>query len=69
MSGLVEVARFERPYQADLARLFLESRGISALVFDTGNQGYSDGALINVRLMVLDEDLEDALEALREYRP
>ena len=69
MSRLVEVARFERPYQADLARLFLESRGVSAVVFDTGNQGYSDGALINVRLMVLDEDLEEALEALREYQP
>ena len=42
---------------------------MSAIVFDTGGQGYSDGALVNVRLMVLEEDLDEALEALRDYRP
>ena len=69
MSGLVEIARFVRPFEADLARLFLESYGLSAVVFDSGSQGYSDGALVNVRLMVLDEELEEAREALRDYRP
>jgi Putative prokaryotic signal transducing protein len=69
VSGLVEVARFLRPFEADLARLFLGSYGVSAVVFDTGSQGYSDGALVNVRLMVLEEDLDEALEALRDYRP
>ena len=68
MSGLVEIARFERPYQADLARLFIESYGLTAVVFDTENQGYSDGAIVGVRLMVLEEELEEARAALAEYR-
>ena len=67
MSGLVELARFERPYQADLARLFIESYGLTAVVFDTENQGYSDGAIVGVRLMVLEEELEEARAALAEY--
>ena len=67
MSGLVELARFERPYQADLARLFIESHGLTAVVFDTENQGYSDGAIVGVRLMVLEEELEEARSALADY--
>ena len=67
MSGLIELARFERPYQADLARLFIESHGLTAVVFDTENQGYSDGAIVGVRLMVLDEELEEARAAFAEY--
>ena len=69
MSGLVEVARFVRPNEADLARMFLESYGLTAVVFDTGSQGYADGALVNVRLMVLEEELDEARDALSEYRP
>jgi hypothetical protein len=67
VSGLVELARFERPYQADLARLFIESYGLTAVGFDTENQGYSDGAIVGVRLMVLEEELEEARAALAEY--
>ena len=67
MSGLVELARFERPYQADLARLFIESYGLTAVVFDTESQGYSDGAIVGVRLMVLEEELEEARAALADY--
>lgn len=67
MSGLVEIARFMTPMQAELARLFFESRDIDAVVFDTQSFGNLDGALIGVRLMVLDEDLDVAREALREY--
>jgi hypothetical protein len=68
VSGLVEAARFNWPYQADLARLFLESHGIEAIVFDRGASAYSEGALVGVRLMVLEEDLPDAREALRTYQ-
>ena len=68
MSGLVEIARFERPYQAALARLFIESYGLTAVVFDTENQGYSVGAIVGVRLMVLEEELEEARAALAEYK-
>jgi hypothetical protein len=67
VSGLVELARFERPYQADLARLFIESYGLTAVVFDTENQGYSDGAIVGVRLMVPEEELEEARAAFAEY--
>ena len=67
MSGLVELARFERPYQADLARLFIESYGLTAVVFDTENQAYSDGAIVGVRLMVLEEELDEARAAFAEY--
>ena len=55
------------PVEAELARLFFESRDIDAVVFDQSSFGKLDGALIGVRLMVLDEDLDDAREALREY--
>jgi putative signal transducing protein len=67
VSGLVELARFDRPYQAELARLFIESYGLTAVVFDTENQGYSEGAIVGVRLMVLDEELDEARAALAEY--
>lgn len=67
MSRLVEAARFTWAYQAELARTFLESHAIQAVVFDTQSSLYSDGAMTGVRVMVLDEDLADAREALRSY--
>lgn len=69
MSALVEAARFNWAYQADLARLFLGSHGIDAIVFDTGAAAYSEGALVGVRLMVLEEDLAEARAALGSYQP
>ena len=67
MSFLVEAARFTWAYQAELARTFLESRGVSAVVFDSSSSLYSDGAITGVRLMVLDEDAEQAREILADY--
>ena len=64
VSGLVEAARFNWANQAELARTFLESHGIQAVVFDTQSSLYSDGALVGVRLMVLDEDVELAQRLL-----
>ena len=69
MSGLVEAARFNWPYQAELFRLFLESRGVGAIVFDTQSSGYSEGALVGTRVMVLEEDLDSARALLGEYEP
>ena len=69
MSGLVEAARFNKPVQADLCRMFLESHGIDAVVFDTQSYGYSEGAMVGVRVMVLEEDLDEAQQALRDYEP
>jgi Putative prokaryotic signal transducing protein len=68
VSGLVEAARFNWAYQAELARTFLESHGVHAVVFDTQSNAYSDGAIVGVRVMVLDEDLADAQRVLRDYR-
>ena len=67
MSDLVEAARFNWAYQAELARAYLESYGLSAVVFDTQSNLYSDGATVGVRVMVLDEDLAEAKELLRDY--
>ena len=67
MSGLVETARFNWPYQAELFRLFLGSHGVEAIVFDTQSSGYSEGALVGARVMVLDEDLDEARKLRAEY--
>ena len=67
MSGLVEAARFNWPYQAELFRLFLGSHGVEAVVFDTQSSGYSEGALVGARVMVLDEDLDEARKLMAEY--
>jgi hypothetical protein len=69
VTDLVEAARFGKPYQADLFRMFLESHGLSAIVFDAQSYGYSEGAMVGVRVMVLDEDLAEAHKLLREYEP
>ena len=67
MSGLVEAARFNWAYQAELARAFLESHGLHTVVFDTLSNAYSDGALVGIRVMVLDEELPQAQSLLRDY--
>ena len=67
MSGLVEAARFNWAYQAELFRIFLEQHGVEAVVFDTQSSGYSEGAITGVRVMVLDEDLPDAERLFRDY--
>ena len=67
MSALVEAARFSKPYQADLCRMFLESHGIGAVVFDAQSYTYAEGALVGVRVMVLEEELDQARRALLDY--
>ena len=69
MSGLVEAARFGSPLAAELARAFLESYGLHPVVFDSNSFGNSEGAMIAVRLMVVDDELDEATEILREYKP
>jgi hypothetical protein len=68
LSALVQAARFNWAYQAELARTYLESHGVHAVVFDTQSNLYSDGAMVGVRLMVLDEDLARARQALSDYK-
>ena len=64
MSGLVEAGRFMTRVEADLARLYLESEGIEAILFDTEVNYFYGGVFQPVRLMVLDEDLDPALRLL-----
>jgi hypothetical protein len=67
VSSLVEAARFNWAYQAELFRIFLEQNGVEAVVFDSQSSGYAEGAIIGVRVMVLDEDLSEAQRFFRDY--
>jgi hypothetical protein len=65
--SLVELARFGTRVEADLARLALEAEGIDAVIFDAEtNSFFGGGGLISVRLMVLDEDVDEAFALLSE---
>lgn len=71
MSGLVEIARYPNRVEADLARLYLEGEGIGAVLFDTDINnvfGWFYALALPVRVMVLDEDSDDALKALADYK-
>lgn len=67
--SLVELARFDTRVEADLARLALEAADIDAIIFDAeANSFFGGGGLIGVRLMVLEEEFEEALAILSEDR-
>jgi hypothetical protein len=68
VSDLVEAARYNNRTEADLARLYLESEGIDAILFDTEINYFYGGLFMPVRLMVLDEDLERAQRLLEKDR-
>lgn len=68
MTGLVEAARFNTRVEADLARLYLDSEGVEAVLFDAEINSFYGGLFLPVRLMVLDEDLELAQRLLAEPR-
>jgi hypothetical protein len=60
VTDLVEAARYTTRVEADLARLYLESEGVEAILFDTEINYFYGGLVLPIRLMVLDEDLEQA---------
>jgi hypothetical protein len=62
--SLVELARFDNRVEADLARLNLEVEGIEAVLFDADMHSFGWGPIMPIRLMVLEEDLEDARRLL-----
>jgi hypothetical protein len=65
--ALAELARYPFAMNAEVARTFLESHGIGAVVFDSGmNIADSAAIAIPVRLMVLDEDVAAARALLDE---
>ena len=65
--SLVEIARFPTRVDADLARLALGAADITAVILDAeANNFFGGGGLIWVRLMVIDDDLDEALAILEE---
>ena len=65
--SLVELAHYPSSIAAEIARSFLESHGIGAVTFDGGmNIADSAAFAIPVRLMVPDEDREEASALLIE---
>jgi hypothetical protein len=64
VSGLVEAARYNSRVEADLARLYLESEGVEAVLFDAEINSFYGGLFMPVRLMVLDEDVGRAQRLL-----
>ena len=68
MSGLVELASFSNRIEAEVARLNLEAEGVGAILFDTEINYFYGGLFLPIRLMVLEEDLEEARELLRSQR-
>ena len=72
MSDVVEATSFSNRVEADLARLYLESEGVHAVLFDAETNTVFGGiyaTLLPVRLMVLEEDLAEARRLLRDYKP
>lgn len=67
MSELVEAARYDQRIEADLARLYLESEDIDAVLFDA-DTFVCTGAWAPVRLMVVEEDLKEARALLGKGR-
>ncbi|MBB3764746.1 putative signal transducing protein [Sphingomicrobium lutaoense] len=63
--SLAELARFGTKVEADLAGHKLDAEGIDHVILDGGmNNVFGGAGLIAVRLMVLEEDLTRAREAL-----
>jgi hypothetical protein len=66
--ALVELIRLSSGAEAELLRGRLESAGVAAICFDAGmNIAESLGLMIPVRIMVLDEDLDEAQSLLAEF--
>ena len=59
--ALVELANYTNAMEAAMVKGLLEAGGIDAVLFDHGmNIADSSGWLVPVRVMVLDEDLDEA---------
>lgn len=66
--ALVELARFSNRAEAEIWRGRLEASGFHTVCFDGGmNIAEGVGLMIPVRLMVLDEDADDARAQLEEW--
>ena len=64
--ALVEAARFYNSFEAGLARSRLDADGIDSFLFDMEMSWEGLGGMIPIRLMVDEEDLDDAQRILSE---
>ena len=65
--SLVELNRYFTSIEAEVARTMLQSHGIEAVIFDSGLNSMEGGGLASaVRLMVLDDDCDEAHRLLTE---
>ena len=62
---LVELASFNDPISAEIARGRLAAEGIETVLFDAGLSSLGMGGLTPARLMVLDEDRAAATRILQ----
>jgi hypothetical protein len=67
--ALVELARFETRIQAELAKMHLGADGVDSILFDAEMNNVGWGTLMPVRLMVLDEDIDEARAILADDLP
>jgi hypothetical protein len=68
--SLVELARYGTRVEAELARMALEAEDIDAIIFDAEtNNFFGGGGLISVRLMVLEEEFDEAAAILNTDGP
>jgi hypothetical protein len=64
VSGLVQLAAFQNKVEADLARLLLESEGLTAILFDEGMNYIGLGPIMPIRLMVPEDEYAEAASLL-----
>ena len=66
--SLVELKRFGHRIDAEIARTLLQSQDVHAVLFDADSLGYADGWPLEIRLMVLEEDVDEAAALLAADR-
>ena len=67
--ALTELAQFPDPVAAEIARGWLASEGIAAVILDAGMASMGLGPLAPVRLMVDEADRKAAANLLSEHNP
>lgn len=63
---LVKLADYYNSLDAGVAKTLLDDAGIGSVLFDTEMSSYAWGSFIPIRLMVLDEDLQEARQVIAQ---
>jgi len=67
--ALVELARFYNSFEAGAVQSFLTSERIDSVIFDINMSWEGMSGVIPIRLMVDEDDLDDAQRILAEFPP